>query len=252
MAARTGFYANAVTGAGAPVPILPNGALDVNTLVANMQDRTPWQWYDTLKLGPGATVANSYSLFQQQKGTADQYNNSAVKTFVETNMLSGGMFTPPYDLLMKRIMVKFNDDANLYDIIQVVKFSYFELFIGEKVFYRGNLELHPAGMGLSGVTSQTAQAVFTNGVPTPYATRSQGDFSRYIPPNFNFGFNLYFPETVGVATNGSTGGTGNMSPAQVTAGQSATALPTLLTQGQGGAGLWMTIYLDGLTNRPVQ
>lgn len=246
------MYANAITGAKQPVPLLANGALDVNTLIANMTDRTPWQWYDTLKLAPGATVVNSYTLFQQAKGQPDQYNGNVVKTFVETNMLNGGQFSPPYDLLMKRIMVKFNDDALLYDIQQICKFSYFELVIGEKTFFRGSLELCPAGMGLYGMSSKTNEGVWANGVPNPYAARSQGDYARYIPPQFNFGFNLYFPETVGAATNTASGNTTNLSPAQVANGQTAAALPILATQAQGGAGIWMTVYLDGLTDRPVQ
>lgn len=246
------MYTGRKTGSGLPIPTTPTGALDVNTLIANMTDRTPWQWYDTLKLAPGTTVVGSYTLYQQQKGQPDQYNGNAVKTFVETNMLTGGMFSPPYDLLLKRIMVKFNDDARLYDLEQVCKFSYFELVIGEKVFFRGSLELHPAGIGLTGVSTQTTESTYTNGVPNPYATRSFGDFSRYIPPDFNFAFNLYFPETLAAATNTAVGATTNLSAAQLAAGQVANSLPTLLTQAQGGSGIWMTVYLDGLTDRPVQ
>lgn len=240
------MYDGRKMGSGRNIPVLASGALDVNTLIANMTDRTPWQWYDTLKLAPGATVVNSYTLFQQQKGQSDQYNGNATKTFVETNMLTGGQFSPPYDLLLKRILIKFNDDARLYDIVQICKLSYFELVIGEKVFYRGSLELHPAGIGLTGVSTQTTESVWTNGVPNPYATRSFGDFARYIPPDFNFAFNIYFPETLTAAQNAV------LTAQQTTAGQSLSALPTLLTTAQGGNGIWITIYLDGLTDRPVQ
>lgn len=246
------MYQGAKTGSGVPVPVTASGQLDVNTLIANMTDRTPWQWYDTLKIAPGGQLTGFYTLFQQQKGQPDQYNGSQVKSFVETNILTGGMFSPPYDLLMKRIMVKFNDDANLYDIVQFTKFSYFELVIGEKTFYRGNLELYPAAMGITGFSTNTAEAVWTNGIPNPYCARSFGDYSRYIPPNFNYAFNIYFPETLSVATNTASGSTTNLTPKQVSAGQLSANLPTLLTQAQGGAGLWITIFLDGLTDRPVQ
>ena len=88
---------------GARIPTTQNGALDVNSLIANMLDRTPWAWYDTVKFAPGATLTSSYTLFQQAKGQPDQYNGNQVKTFVETNMLNSGSFNPPYDLLLQRI-----------------------------------------------------------------------------------------------------------------------------------------------------
>src|SRR5438552_18868636 len=109
------MYAGRKMGSGANIPLMPNGQLDVNTLINNMTDRTPWQWYDTLKLAPGATVASQYVMFANQKGTQDQYNGNQVKTFVETNMLTGGSFNPPYDLLLKRILIEFGPDTAFYD-----------------------------------------------------------------------------------------------------------------------------------------
>src|SRR5262245_46484581 len=122
-------YSNFRTGRNTAIPTLQNGALDVNSLIAGMVDRTPWQFYDTLKLAPGATVSNSYVLFQQAKGQQDQYNGSQVKTYVETNMQSGGQFNPPHDLLLQSIGFEVFVDTRLYDIFQIFKFSYFELTI---------------------------------------------------------------------------------------------------------------------------
>lgn len=252
--ARMGMYAgrNIAGDASRPIPTTPSGALDVNSLIAQMVDRTPWQWYDTLKLAPGATVVSSYTLFAQPKGQPDQYNNNQTKTFVETNMTNGGMFTAPHDLLLQRIGFEFFADVRLYDIEQILKFSYFELNIDEKVFFRAPMQLHPSGTGISGATAQTGESSWNNGTPNPYATRSFGQFSRYIPPLMNFGVTVYFPETVGAATNTAAGATTNLSAAQVANAQTAAALPIMLTQSQGGAGVWLKVYLDGLTDRPVQ
>jgi hypothetical protein len=247
-----GMYAGKTTGSGNPVPTLPNGALDVNSLIAQMVDRTPWQWYDTLKFAPGAQLTNSYTLFQSQKGAQDVYNGNQVKTFCETNMLTGGMFTAPHDLLLKQIGFEIVHDGTLYDIIQVFKYSYFELTIDEKVFYRAPLEFHPPGVGLYGVTTRTTVGVFTNGIPNPYATRRFGDFSRYIPPLMAFNVTVYFPETLAAATNTASGATTNLTPQQVVQSQLSANLPTLMTQANGGAGIWLRVILDGLTDRPVQ
>jgi len=251
---RMGMYANKfiANDPSRPVPVTASGALDVNALIGMMVDRCPWQWYDTLKLAPGATVVSSYTLFAQPKGQPDQYNGNQTKTFVETNMTNGSMFTAPHDLLLQRIGFEFFADTRLYDIEQFLKFAYFELNIDEKPFFRAPLQIHPAGTGLSGATAQTGESSWTNGTPNPYATRSFGQYSRYIPPLMNFGVTIYFPETVGAATNTAGGATTNLSAAQIANGQTAAALPTLLTQGQGGAGLWLKVYLDGLTDRPVQ
>lgn len=235
-----------------PVPTTASGALDVNALIANMVDRTPWQWYDTLKIAPGATVVGSYPLFQSQKGQPDQFNGSQIKTFVETNMLTGGMFTAPHDLLLQRIGFEFGPDCRLYDIIQLMKYSYFELNIDEKVFYRGSMSFHPPGSGISGVSTQSTEGTYTNGTPNPYATRSFGNYSRYIPPLMNFGVTIYFPETIGAATNTAGGATTNLTADQVAESQTAAALPILMTQARGGAGAWIKVILDGLTDRPVQ
>lgn len=239
--------------AGATIPTNPKtGALDVNSLIANMVDRTPWAWYDTLKLAPGATVVSSYTLFQQQKGTPDQYNGNQTKTFNETNMLNGGSFNPPYDLLLQRIGIEFFPDTSLYDIEQVMKFGYMEMSIQEKTFFRGPLQWWPAGTGIRGATTQSGESAWSNGTANPYATRGFGNYSRYIAPLMNFAVTIYFPETVGAATNTAVGATTNLSAAQVANGQTAAALPILSTQAQGGSGVWLKVYLDGLVDRPVQ
>lgn len=252
--ARNSMY-DGFTIAGQPgrtIPTTPSGALDVNSLIQNMVDRTPWGWYDTLKLAPGATVVSSYTLFQQAKGQPDQYNGNQVKTFVETNMLNSGQFSPPYDLLLQRICIGVNVDADLYDVQNIFKNSYVELTIQEKTFFRGGLDWYPSGTGITGVTTATSNSSFSNGTANPYATRTMGNFSRYIAPLMNFGVTIYFPETVGQATNTAAGATTNLSANQVINSQTAAALPILKTQANGGAGLWIRVTLDGLVDRPVQ
>lgn len=245
------MYDGRVTGRGKPIPMV-NGQIDVNSLIAGMVDRTPWQFYDTLKFAPGSTVANQYILFQQAKGQQDQYNGSQVKSFVETNMQSGGQFNPPHDLLLQSIQFEVFGDARLYDIFQVFKFSYFELTIDEKVFYRAPLQFYPSGTGVTGMSTQSGESAWNNGTPNPFATRRFDKFSRYIPPLMNFNVSIYFPETIAVATNTAVGATTNLSAAQVANSQTAAALPILSTQGNGGAGLWLKAILDGLTDRSVQ
>jgi len=239
-------YAGKTTGQGTAVPILPNGQVDINSIMAGYVDRGVWQYYDTLKLAPGVTVANSYSFYAVPVNTGDPNNGNIVKTYVETNLLSANQFNPPKDMIMKALCFYVLTDSRLYDINQVFKHSYFEFKIDEKVFFQGPMVFQPSGVGINGFSTQTAESSWTNGIPNVYATRRFGDYSKYIAPLQRFSLTLYFPETMNNAYNSV------LTAAQTAAGQSGTSLPTLLTTAQGGNGLWLMPYMDGLTDRAVQ
>src|SRR5437868_3315231 len=95
------YLGKSTTGRGTPIPVDSRGNLDINALIGQMVDRRKTYVYDTLKLPPGATVASTpYRFFQTPIGQPDPYNNNAVKTELETNMVSTGMFNPPYDMII--------------------------------------------------------------------------------------------------------------------------------------------------------
>jgi hypothetical protein len=226
---------------------------DINALLGGIVDRKKWYWYDTLKLAPGATVTNTpYSFFATPVGQADPYNASAIKTFLETNIVGqGGQFSSPYDMVLTNLGFLFAFDNRIYDITQIVKYGYFQFNILEKTFFKGHLWRHPPGAGMSGMTTQTAESVWNNGVPDPGAIYYFGQWSKYIPPLTTFSLTLQFFETVGVAMSGTNGGT--LGASAIAAGQSGSALPTLLNNGnQGGNGVWLIAFMNGLSDGPVQ
>ena len=243
------------TKAGAPVAagasVSMNNA-DINSLLGGIVDRKKWYWYDTLKLAPGTTVSSTpYNWFATAQGQADQYNASATKTMLETNIVGqGGQFSSPYDMVLTNLGFKFAEDNVLYDIEQIVKYGYFEFKILEKTFFKGHVWRHPPGAGFSGATSNTSESVWNNGVPDPGAIYYFGQWSKYIPPLTTFSLTLQFFETVGVAMTGSN--TGTLGAKATAAGQSAAALPTLLTPSQGGNGIWLIAFMNGLSDGPVQ
>jgi hypothetical protein len=228
------------------------GGADINALLGGIVDRKKWYWYDTLKLAPGATVTNTpYSFFATPTGQADPYNASAIKTFLETNIVGqGGQFSSPYDMVLTNLGFIFGFDNRLYDITQIAKYGYFQFSILEKVFFKGHIWRHPPGAGLSGMTTQGSEAVWNNGIPDPGAIYYFGQWSKYIPPLTTFALTLQFFETVGVAMSGTNGGT--LGAAAVAAGQSGSALPTLLSAAQGGNGVWLIAFMNGLSDGPVQ
>lgn len=229
------------------------GAADINALLGGIVDRKKWYWYDTLKFVPGATVVSTpYNWFQVGQGQQDPYNSNAVKTLLETNIAPpGGQFSSPYDIVLTNLGFKFAEDNMLYDIVQVTKYGYIEFKILEKTFFKGHTWRHPPGAGISGATSNTSEAVWNNGIPDPGAIYYFGQWSKYIPPLTNFSLTLTFFETVGMAMTGSN--TGTLGAKATAAGQSAAALPTFLNAtSQGGNGIWLIAFMNGLSDGPVQ
>ena len=237
------------------------GQLDINALVGQLVDQQKTYVYDTLKLPSGGTVSSTpYRMFQAAIGQPDPYNGGLTKTELETNMTTGGQFSPPTDFILNNIGFYLLPNDTLFDIEQIVNFCWFEFKILKKTMWMGHLQRHPSGMGLYGVSTKTSESIWNNGVPEPNKVWHFGDWKKYIPPQVQFSVNIYFPETYAqyYNTSGTNGAATNI-PADIQAKlldtgviSSASTLPTLLRQGQGGSGIQMICILNGLSNGPVQ
>ena len=238
-------------GNGRPIPInSATGQVDINALLANMVDRRKIYYYDTLKLAPGATVASQpYQFFKTALGQQDPYNGNAVKTLLETNLEGqGGQFNPPYDLILFNLGFFFWFQDRLFDINQIMQLSWFEFKILEKRMWWGQMQRHPAGMGLTGYSTQTGESVWTNGSVRPEDVWYFGDYKKYIPPLVNFSLTLNFPEIYNTYYNSNL-------PAVLTAALGSgigTSLPALLPSGSGGNGVQLVAIMNGLSDSPVQ
>lgn len=246
MANTTTMYSGKQTGSGATIPLLNNGNVNLNALMNMMVSRDIWHYWDTLKIAANTTYSPSYSLFNTIAGQIDPYAITAnqVKTFVETNMPSPASngFSSPRDLIMDQLGAYFlpggcgltnsgpGTFASIADMISFCQYSYFQFRIIDKVFIEGFFELIPSGVGFTGVSS-TTPSVFTLGLVNPHAVNQLGaNFAKYLAPQLQWSFTIYFPAQSG--------------PAGV-------ALASL-TQNAGGNGLWLKMFLKGLTDRAVQ
>jgi len=230
-----------------------SSAADINALLGGIVDRKKWYWYDTLKLAPGATVVTTpYEWFQTPVGKPDPYQTTQVaKTFLETNITGqGGQFSSPYDMVLTNLGYLFAPDNIKYDITQIWKYGYIEFRILEKKFFKGHVWRHPPGAGMSGYSTRATESSWMNGTPDPGSIYYFGQWSKYIPPLTEFGSNLTFFESVGVAMSGSTGG--QLGADAIFYGQAGTSLPTLATANQGGNGIWLIHFMNGLSDGPVQ
>ncbi len=198
---------------------------DINSIMAGWVDRGPWTYYDTLILAAGTQFAATYQLFANPIGSVDpNQSGTVVKTKLNTNMVRGNQFPPPRCLVLMQIGQYLSSTLLKADIDKFMDSNYLEFRIDDKIFWEGQPWQFPGGFGLAGVSTQTGQQVFTNGLPAPQYTRRYGGYSKYIAPLQQFSWTFNFPGTP----------------------------PTLATTNAGGVGWYEVGTLDGLTDRAVQ
>lgn len=208
----------------------PPGGRNTNSIMANWIDRTPWQYWDTITILPAVAMAQTYSPFSVPIGSQDPLTN-LTKNKLQTNIRKGNQFPPPNCLLLGNIGFYFESNMIKSDIDLILANYYCEFKIDEKTFHEGYLQQFPSGMGLSGLSTQTGESVYTNGLPAPGYARNYGDWSKYIAPEQFFSLILYWQPS---QVLGSAAGT-------------ASAAPPTLTD--GGT---IRVVLNGLTDRSVQ
>jgi hypothetical protein len=189
---------------------------NTNSIMEGFIDRGPWQYWDQITATAGSTLAAQYSPFSVPIGAQDPLTNTT-KTKLQTNMQRGNQFPPPRCLVLMDIGFYFSSTMLKSDIDAILDGCYMEFRIDDKIFHEGPLYLFPAGAGLSGVSTQNGESVYTNGLPAPEYTRRYADWSKYIAPLQQFSMTITFPT------------------------------PPAMTNA-----MLMKIFLDGLTDRSVQ
>jgi hypothetical protein len=213
-------------------------ARDINSIMAGWVDRGPWQYWDTVRSAPSTQLQAQYNAFATPIGQGDPYYGNTAKTKLITNMLRGNQFPPPRCLVIMQVGFYFSSQMAKSDIDLIMDNAEIEVRIDDKIYMEGQIWEYPAGVGLAGVTTQTSQSVYTNGLPSLEATRRYGEYSKYIAPLQQFSMVINFfgtPPTLGSNTvnGGGVGGT--------------IAAPTAPT-----VAMYLVPFFDGLTDRSVQ
>jgi hypothetical protein len=193
---------------------------NTNSIMGGWVDRGPWQYWDTVVGALSVALASQYSPFSVPIGAQDPLT-STTKTKLATNMVRGNQFPPPRCLLLIAIGFYFSSRMLKPDIDAVLDNCWMEFRIDDKIFHEGQLWQFPGGAGLHGVTTNNGESVYTLGIPAPCYTRRYNDWSKYIAPLQQFSMTITFPGTP----------------------------PTMSST---GVGLYMPVFLDGLTDRSVQ
>jgi hypothetical protein len=209
---------------------LPASGRNTNSIMQGWVDRGPWIYYDTITILAGVQMAAQYSPFSVPIGSQDPLTN-LTKNKLQTNMVRGNQFPPPRCLLLGSIGIYFESNWIKADIDQVLANYFLEFRIDEKIFHEGYLELYPGGCGLAGLSTQTGESVYTNGLPAQGYARNYGDWAKYIAPEQQF--NMYL----------------NWQSSQVISSAIGTASTVPPTLTNGGT---IRVFLNGLTDRSVQ
>lgn len=195
----------------------PTGELrDINSIIAGFVDRGLWYYWDTITESAGATLATTYNPFTVPIG-----QGSPVKTKFDTNMKTSAHFAPPRCLILDQIGFYFGSEVLKGDIDTFLNNYYFEFRIDDKIYFEGHLWYYGAGCGLTGVTTRTAESVWSISRPDVNAAIHFGDYAKYIAPLQQFSLTII-------------------------------ARGTAPSISSSGAGLRIVPFLAGLTDRSVQ
>ena len=194
---------------------------DTNSIMSGWVDRGPWQYWDTLTGNANTAVQSQYSMFQVPQQAQNPLPPGGTKSKLYTNMTQAGSFAPPRCLLLFSIGFYFSSRMVKPDIDAILDGCWVEFIIDEKKFHEGQMWQFPGGAGLAGVSTQTGESAYTNGLASPFFTRRYDEWSKYIAPLQQFALNIFFPGTP----------------------------PTMSAN---GVGMYIPITLDGLTDRSVQ
>ena len=202
---------------------------NTNAIMAEWIDRGPWQYWDTVIQAAGTALQSTYSVFSVPIGQQNPLLSGTVKTKLLTNMTTSNSFSTPRCLLLMQLGFYFGAQPVLGaytpmfsdDINAILNSCWMEFKIDEKTFHEGQLWQFPPGVGLAGATAQSGVGNWTNGLPAPGYARRYKDWSKYHAPLQQFNLTIYCPGT-----------------------------PP--TRDANGPGMWMPVFMDGLTDRSVQ
>ena len=185
------------------------------TYVQDRMDVQHTPLYDTITIAAGSAVNNLTSALFTNVGAASN------KTLAQTNLSQSQKLPAPEAFSIFAFRVRWSEDILLEDLLAIMDGFTLEFFLGQKNYQRAPLWYFAAGGGIAGMTTRTAESVYTNGNPTREAIH------KLAIPIVIENQMTFFAQLQGTAY-------------------------TLVASGSGGTGLNMTLLLDGLYARGVQ
>jgi hypothetical protein len=116
--------------------------------------------YDTLTYTAGASITKTNSAFW-----ANVANNSG-KTIAQTNMTNNEVLPAPEAFAVFSVKVGWSEGVLRSDLQTLVDGCAYQLNLGKKPYQQGNLRHYSPGWGIFGVTTKTAESLYTNSYPS--------------------------------------------------------------------------------------
>ncbi len=161
IASRLGLKRNATLSGIERAMRISNAQYLNNPIEEGRADIVPWFLYDRQFTAANTTTAVEYDFFTTPIGGA--------KTRQDTNMTQVQQLPNPQHFNCTSAQFYFSSQMTSLDIGKFLDTYYTEFWIGDKIYAQGPLMKFPAGAGLNGFTTNSAQSAFSNGFPSPNA-----------------------------------------------------------------------------------
>lgn len=217
---RTGFLDYVKRRNRTPNPIVP-GKIGIFN----------WTLYDTITAAQAATTAVLLQAFTVPAGTSG-------KTKLDTNLEQVSRIPGPGIFNAVSVGFYFSSRMLKEDIDDFLDSYYMEFVVVSRIYAEGLLMFYPAGAGLAGMTTKTAEGGWSNGQPNV-----ANFYDLRLPAGLDLGG--------GTFTDGYTGIT-ILQDQTFRVDLKATTGVTLNTTAAGGFGLRLIVALSGQMTRGVQ
>jgi len=231
-----------------------------NPIAANQADIVFWVEYDRWFIAAGQAMPAKFSFYQVPQGqNITTGGTTYTKSKQDTNLTQVSTLEAPQWFNSIGLGIFFGSNMIKADIDGILNTSYLEYWVTAKIYAEGVLQLFPSGAGLYGVSDQTNQASWTNGM-----AECKNVFDLRLPGGIHLGMGTDDNgNAVPITTDGLMGITILQSQTfhvdiktDAPAGTPFFTSPyTLLSSGAtptAGTGANMMCYLYGILSRGVQ
>lgn len=137
-----------------------------NPIEPNKADILPWYLYDEINVPVNTATGVEMDFFTVPQG-GTQF--STVKTKLQTNLEQVSQLPAPRHFNCTALEIFFATNMLKTDIDSVFNNFYLEFWIGDKIYAEGPLFKFPGGAGLAGMSVQSGQQSWSNGIANPMA-----------------------------------------------------------------------------------
>lgn len=137
-----------------------------NPIEPNKADILPWWLYDEINVAVNTATGVEMDFFSVPQG-GTQF--AVVKTKQQTNMEEVKKLSAPKHMNVTSLQLVYAPNMLKTDIDSTINNFWLEFWIGDKIYSEGPLFKYPGGSGLSGMSVQSGQQSWTNGIANPMA-----------------------------------------------------------------------------------